>query len=135
MGKEKYSKAEKLEKIEAVLAWIAGGLSVRKSCAIENVSVPWFLENVDGEQYARARDACADTHFDGLLDLAAKVQDGDIDPQAARVSADIIKWNVARMKPRSYGDRVALEHSGDLITATPPAPLAVMAELASRESE
>ena len=43
-------------KYKAVLADIASGLSVRKACEAHGVKLSTFIEHVDGEQYARARD-------------------------------------------------------------------------------
>lgn len=97
------------QKIQHALTLIADGESVRKSCKKARISKAWFLATVDSDQYARARDACADTHFDDLGELAEKVQAGDVEPNAARVAADIIKWRVARMKPRVYGDKLPVE--------------------------
>ena len=107
------------DKIAKVLALVADGLSVRKACKSVGVSKDWVRNHADESQYARARRACADSHFEELGDVAARVLTGELDPQAARVAADIIKWRVARMRPDVYGDKVSLEHSGtvDIVTA------------------
>ncbi len=57
------------KKIEDALSFITAGNSVRKSCERAGIEAPTFLKHVDGEQYARARDACADAQFDEMADL------------------------------------------------------------------
>lgn len=78
------------------------------------VAISTFVQKVDAELYARARATQADVHFDDLADLAEDVKEGRIQPQAGRVVADIIKWRVARMRPKAYGDKVAHEHTGTI---------------------
>ena len=63
--------AKKADKTKhaAILAEITAGLSVRKACEAHGVKLSTFVQNVDGEQYARARDAQADAHFEEMADL------------------------------------------------------------------
>ena len=101
----------------AILTLISEGSSVRNACYDNGVKPTTFLTAVrkDGklaEQYARARDMCADWHFDGIWDDIDAVERGDLDPQAARVAIDAKKWILARMRPDAYGDRVRQEISG-----------------------
>lgn len=100
------TKRERDEKIRQVLELASTGESFRASCLKIGVPIGTFYKHVNREQYARARDASADVQFDDLDDLAVKVRDGEIDPQAARVAADIVKWTLARKKPKSYGDKL-----------------------------
>lgn len=99
------------EKIQKVLALMAEGQSVRKSCADAEIPRSTFLKFVDGDQYARARDAQADAHFDGLIELEEQCRDGLLDPQAFRALLDSRKWRLARMRPKLYGDRATLDHT------------------------
>ena len=46
--------------------------------------------------------------------LLGDVLAGKIDPQAARVAADIIKWTSAIKQPTKYGTKVNLNHSGTI---------------------
>lgn len=107
------------KKIESALAFIANGNSVRKSCAWAGIAVPTFLKNVESEQYARARDACADAQFDEMADLerlclGIELKEGDepLDPNRLRAVIDSRKWRLARMRPKMYGDRVGVELTG-----------------------
>ena len=105
-------------KYKAVLADIASGLSVRAACKKSNVELPTFLKHVDGEQYARARSAQADAHFEEMADLEEQCRQGLLDPQAFRALLDSRKWRLARMRPSVYGDKTAIEHSGTIATMT-----------------
>ncbi len=63
-------------------------------------------------EFARAREDNADHHFDRMQEIEARLEQQDIDPHAARVLLDSIKWRLAKQLPRTYGDRTALEISG-----------------------
>lgn len=56
--------------------------------------------------YTRAKEESGDADQDKLDEIAEKVLTGEIDPQAARVAADIIKWSASKKKPKKYGDRI-----------------------------
>ncbi len=63
-------------------------------------------------EFARAREDNADHHFDRMQEIEARLEQQDIDPHAARVLLDSIKWRLAKQLPRSYGDRTAVEVTG-----------------------
>jgi hypothetical protein len=73
----------------------------------------WLADDQDGkrrEQYARARDAQSDVIADEILMIA----DTEEDAQKARVRIDARKWLAGKMKPKVYGDKQTVEHSGGL---------------------
>ena len=43
-----------------------------------------------------------------------KVLNEEVNPNAARVALDALKWTAARMQPKRYGDRVDTHLSGDI---------------------
>lgn len=110
------SKKADTSKYKIILADIASGLSVRAACKKSNVELPTFLKHVDGEQYARARSAQADAHFEEMADLEEQCRQGSLDPQAFRALLDSRKWRLARMRPSVYGDKTSIEHSGHIAT-------------------
>jgi hypothetical protein len=69
------------------------------------------------EMYARAREHRADARQDRIDEIARKLEAGDLDPNAARVLIDAEKWQMAKEKPRTYGDRIEATHTIDA-TAT-----------------
>ena len=89
-------------------------MSVRQACEKNNVALSTFVQNVDGEQYARAKDSQADAHFAEMTELEQQCLHGELDPQALRAVIDSRKWRLARMRPKVYGDKQAIEHSGSI---------------------
>lgn len=57
------------------------------------------------EQYARAREAGADAMADDAVDIA---DNPDIDPNHKRIMVDTRKWFTSKLKPKKYGDKVAI---------------------------
>lgn len=85
---------------------------------------PEFLE-----QYARTRAVQADILFDEILEIAdddskdlIEEDEGDkkrmvpnhANVQRARLQVDVRKWMVGKLAPKKYGDRVEMNHSGNL---------------------
>lgn len=75
------------------------------------------------EQYARAREAQADTLADEILDIADDATndfmmteqglkyDGD-SVQRSRLRVDSRKWLAGKLRPKKYGDKIETEHTG-----------------------
>lgn len=93
------------------------GWSLRKICEPENMpsiatifnwlrTEPLFLEN-----YMRAREHQADTFADEMADIADNPT-GDV--QRDRLRVDTRKWITSKLKPKKYGDKVDVEHSGSV---------------------
>lgn len=66
------------------------------------------------QQYARAREGMADADADSVSDIGRRVLTGEIDPQAARVAMDALKWSAGKRNAKKYGDKIQAEHSGEL---------------------
>ena len=101
----KYSESLK----DRICERLASGESLRSICEDESMPVIstvllWVVNNRDGfsEHYARAREAQAHHHVDEMLDMRHAVLSGEIEPNAARVVADIIKWTSERMARKSF---------------------------------
>lgn len=80
---------EDMPRISTVYAWLR--------------QKPAFLE-----AYTRARDDQGDTDADKIGDVQNMVLQGLVDPAAARVAIDALKWTAARRQPKKYGDKMAL---------------------------
>jgi len=81
------------------------------------------------QQYARAREIQADTLFDECLDIAddstgdrkvvgrdgeeREVMDSEF-AQRSRIRIDTRKWMAGKLRPKVYGDKIDVEHSGTL---------------------
>lgn len=66
------------------------------------------------DEYARAREIQGDSYADQVADAARKVLKGDLDAQAGRTAIDALKWLAGKRKPKVYGDRIDLNHSGNV---------------------
>lgn len=64
------------------------------------------------DQYARAREAQADKYADELVDIAdeGKSEDANI----IRLRMDARKWAASKIAPKKYGDKVDLNHGGQI---------------------
>ena len=120
---------------------IADGESLRSICDDEGMpsksTVFKWLNEEEGfsDQYRRAREAQADTIFDDILDIAddgrndwmeKRNADGESigwaeNGEAMRRShlrIEARKWMAGKLKPKKYGDKLDLNVSGSLETAS-----------------
>ena len=65
-------------------------------------------DKVLAESYARARKHQAEAGQSRILDCVDRILAGELDPNAARVAIDALKWNAARMHPAIYSEKVAI---------------------------
>ncbi len=97
---------------------IAGGESLRSAC--KDKGLPdrdtinrWLNADNDGAlcgQYARAREEQADFYADEIITIA----DTEPDAAIARVRIDARKWYAGKLRPKVYGDKLALGGADDL---------------------
>lgn len=87
----------------------------------------WVSERPDfREQYTRAREVQAETMADEIVSIAdggegAKFADPDALAQMTqrdRLRVDARKWVASKLLPKKYGDKVEVEHSGSIQTAS-----------------
>ena len=97
---------------------IAEGQPLTKICKLEGMPhyatiMRWLdADSSFRERYARAREASADTLAHKIQDLAERVEAGKVDAHAGRVAIDAMKWIASKLKPKVYGERSHIEHSG-----------------------
>jgi len=116
---------------------IANGESLRSICLRDDMpdqrTVHRWLVKDDGgalcQQYAHAREVQADTIFDEILDIADDAANDWMERagensegwqlngehiQRSRVRIDARKWMAGKMRPKKYGEKLDVEHSGEL---------------------
>ncbi len=104
------------EVADTICECLALGMSLRKICEQEGMPSKSTVFNWLGihplflDQYRRARELQAETHVDDIIDIA----DGATDSGLAKVRIDARKWHASKIAPKKYGDRVALEHEGEI---------------------
>ena len=69
------------------------------------------------DKYARARERQAEAHADQITQAANRALSGDVEPNAARVFIDAMKWQASKLRPKVYGERldIALETRSELL--------------------
>ncbi|MEG0182009.1 MAG: hypothetical protein RR704_00935 [Stenotrophomonas sp.] len=106
---------------------IAQGDSVAKAAEADGMPdartiFRWLAtEDADGtlgfeafrQQYVRAREIRADARFERLDEIMAMVEDKKLDPAAARVMMDAIKWQAGKENAKRYGEAVTLKGDKD----------------------
>lgn len=71
----------------------------------------WLTVNdVFRENYTRAREWQAESGSHRMRQIEEQVTTGKLDPNAARVILDSIKWRASKLAPKKYGDK--LLHTG-----------------------
>lgn len=103
---------------------IACGDSLASICREEGMPdyktvIRWLREKDDfRDNYTRAREDQADADADSVQDIGRRVLTGELDPQAARVAIDALKWAAGKRKPKKYGDKLDLNHSGGIAVSS-----------------
>lgn len=90
--------------------YISHGGSLVEYAAINEVPYSTLHRNLmevpeRKELFDAARRARAEWHVDRMENLAKQVEQEQIDPNAARVVADIRKWTAARLDSKQWGDK------------------------------
>lgn len=114
---------------DLICMMLSEGLSLRQilkadttgALPAQSTVYEWLLRHpAFAEQYARAREEQADTNADEILDIADEMPPEYTD-EKGRTSLDLTyiqwqknriearKWTAAKLRPKKYGDRVAVE--------------------------
>ena len=106
------------EVFDTICERIADGESLRRICQDEGMPskacvMRWLAANPAAvDQYARARELQADHEFDEIKDIVDAASPEDV--QVARLRADARRWRVGKLKPKVYGDKIAVGGADDL---------------------
>ncbi len=128
------------EKADEICNHIAEGNSLASYCRVEgnakySTIMQWLVKHESfAEKYTRAREEQGEADADAVSDIRMKVMSGELDPQAARVAMDAAKWTAAKRKPKKYGEKLELEHSGS-VSLTPDARQAEIERLLAKRSD
>lgn len=104
---------------DKICSRISEGESLRSICDDEDMPVRstvrlWLLEHSEfSVQYARAREEQADFYADEIIEISDRNKD---DPARSRLQIDARKWKASKMAPRTYGDRLDLNHTNSIET-------------------
>ena len=114
--------------MDALLQWIENGddpptqRSVRAGAVkfgLDLKSVKLLLRTDEyAPRYTRAVEERGVEVAESLHQIAERTQDGELDPAAARVAIDALKWTSSRLlAPRRLGDRVDVTSDGKALPA------------------
>jgi hypothetical protein len=105
-----------------ILGRLAIGQSMRSICTEDGMPAlttvfRWLAEDqVFAAAYAAARDAQAETLADELVELAdsARGEPAEV-VSAVKLAVDTRKWVASKLKPKKYGDKLDVDHAGELV--------------------
>ncbi len=126
------------ELADEICSQLSDGVSLRSICRQDDMPAAssvfkWLRENDRfSEQYTKAKEESADALVEDMLDIADNdvadvvlvdgvplVVDGEMVKQThsakvahARLRVDTRKWAASKLKPKKYGDKLDLNHSG-----------------------
>jgi hypothetical protein len=90
-------------------------ISRDKSFPERSTVLRWQRDKPDfAAKIARAHIDQADSHAERILEIVGKVEAGDMDPNAGKVAMWGLTWTAAKQAPKKYGEKIELEHSGQV---------------------
>lgn len=114
IGRPPFWTDEKKAEVQSIIVdGLTEGRSLASILTAEGMPRAWTVfqwlreDEAFAQQYARARDESGDVLEAKLQDVTEKVLSGELDPAAARVAADNLKWIAGKRKPRVYGETKA----------------------------
>lgn len=106
------------ELFDRICERIAEGESLRAICADDDMPsvtsvMRWLAADTAlSEQYTRAREVQGDGEFDKAREIAFAATPETV--QVARLQYDAVKWRAGKLRPKVYGDKVAIGGADDL---------------------
>jgi hypothetical protein len=124
-----YSKENKETICKTIFDLIESGKSLRYALKEVNLSSKSFFDwlqddEVKVKQYAYVTDVRTEIKFESIEQdyleepqrdaLTGKIDTGWV--QLQRLKIDAKKWELSKLKPKKYGDKIQNEHSGEITT-------------------
>lgn len=95
-----------------VLSMLSDGMPIVQACQRLGLTRSKLYAAIDreglGDMHARAREEYAEARVAEMQSIAETVED----VARAKLLCDNIKWEAARVSPKKYGDRTALDVGG-----------------------
>ena len=118
------------ETANTILQGISDGKSLRTICKADDMPSTTTVFNWLADEkyksfldrYTRAKADQAENMFERITEITEMVKTKEIDPNAARVMIDAIKWQAGKLKPNKYSDKYVHEHQGTVkheVSASP----------------
>lgn len=100
------------DNVARLLATVSGGQSVRRFCESEGISyspVQRALVSTHEAAYRQAQEDMAEHLMGEIERISIKLERGELDPKAAAVILDGLKWRISKLNQRRYSDRQIVE--------------------------
>lgn len=130
MAKKNYSKDQKEDILNSIFEDISKGMSLRKACKNSGIHRITFYNWIDGEQkeidrYTRARQQGIEARFESIEEdyneePQRDPETGKIDSawvQLQRLKIDSKKWELSKLAPKKYGDKIDVTSKGESVQA------------------
>jgi hypothetical protein len=109
---------DRAEQVRRVLELVEDGMAEAAACREVGINRATFraaaLKVTAGDSYARALEALAQDQIEKAEQVIEDMRSGVIDAQQARVELDARKWFASKFLPKRYGDKLDLEHKGEV---------------------
>ena len=100
------------DRVMEAMELIAHGHTQSRACDMAGLDVVTFSRWRVKPEYAGIWAEAKDSQSEYWRDRIITVADEEEDPQRARLKQDALKWVLAKTRPREYGDKQTVEHSG-----------------------
>src|SRR5574343_102398 len=130
MSKKKYSTNQKEVILDSIFEDISKGISLRKACKNSGITRMTFYNWIDDEQkeidrYTRAKEQGIEARFESIEEdyneePQRDPETGKIDSawvQLQRLKIDSKKWELSKLAPKKYGDKIDVTSKGESIQA------------------
>jgi hypothetical protein len=105
------------DRITRVIEAIADGVTLRAVAKNEGISASAIIRFVQNDesfakQYAHAKEIQLEAFADEIMQIADSADEKTVN--AARLQVDSRKWLLSKLVPKKYGDKLDLNHSGEV---------------------
>jgi hypothetical protein len=128
MSKKTYNKEQKEAILNSIFDDISKGLSLRKACKNGGIPRMTFYNWIDEDQksidrYTRAKEQGIEARFESIEEdyneePQRDPETGKIDSawvQLQRLKIDSKKWELSKLAPKKYGDKIDVTSKGESI--------------------
>ena len=107
------------EQVDAILEDVACGLSDVKAAESRGIDRKTFYRRMLADEelrhrYARAKDAGLEVWSDEINSIPDAADQDAAAVAKARLQVDSRKWLLSKLAPKKYGDRLDVEHGGNI---------------------
>ncbi len=101
---------------EEICVLLQDGKSLREICDMPNMpSRPTVFRWIHSfEEFRNKYEHARDVQADVLTDEMDHIANNEEDVQRARLIIDTRKWTASKLKPKKYGDKLDVEHGGNV---------------------